>query len=286
MAGSVNEPRTHEVTDAQVHVWRRVSDGGNPHGPLPFGHADLIPLMDGAGVERAVLIPPSWASDGNSVALDAARAHPRRFGVMGLLQPFDPSVRVSLKDLRRQPGMLGLRQTFHAEPYASSLRSEAIDWLWEAAAAHAIPIMVYAPGLLSKFFRIAERYPDLKLIIDHIGLPPKASLQEQADTVSALTKLANCPNVAVKVSGLPVYSTTEFPFRDMHDSVCRLVEAFGPERTFWASNITRLRCTYSEAVEMMNAIVCLSNNDLKLVMGAGLTGWLDWPSQKPALQIQ
>ena len=39
--------------------------------------------MAAAGVDRAVIVPPSWEGDRNDLALAAAQAHPDKFAVMG-----------------------------------------------------------------------------------------------------------------------------------------------------------------------------------------------------------
>jgi predicted TIM-barrel fold metal-dependent hydrolase len=39
--------------------------------------------MDAAGVDRAVIVPPTWAGDSNDWALDLAAQYPKRFAVVG-----------------------------------------------------------------------------------------------------------------------------------------------------------------------------------------------------------
>ena len=54
------------IVDAQVHIWaantpeRPWPARHAPHRPMPFSQADLLREMDAAGVQRAVLVPPSW----------------------------------------------------------------------------------------------------------------------------------------------------------------------------------------------------------------------------------
>src|SRR5438309_1553585 len=81
------------IVDSQVHIW----GADTPARPWPPGRAhqaqkpspvtkDLVlAAMKEAGVDRVVLVPPSWEGDRNDLALDAARLHPDRFGVMGRL---------------------------------------------------------------------------------------------------------------------------------------------------------------------------------------------------------
>ena len=65
------------IVDAQVHIWKAESEdwkwvpGRKPQLPEPFTIEKLVPLMDEAGVERVVIVPPSWPGDRNDYALEA-----------------------------------------------------------------------------------------------------------------------------------------------------------------------------------------------------------------------
>ena len=62
--------------------------------------------------------------------------------------------------------------------------------------------------------------------------------------------LAKHTNVAVKASGMPSLSTEPYPFRDLHPHIRTLVDAFGPRRTFWGTDLTRMPCTYYECIAL------------------------------------
>ena len=77
------------IVDAQVHLWladtpdRPWLPGRVAQLPEPFLIERLVPMMDEAGVDRAVIVPPSWEGDRNDYALEAVRQYPTRFAVMG-----------------------------------------------------------------------------------------------------------------------------------------------------------------------------------------------------------
>jgi predicted TIM-barrel fold metal-dependent hydrolase len=48
-----------------------------------------------------------------------------------------------------------------------------------------------------------------------------------------LLAAARHPNVAVKASALPCYSTELYPCRNLHQYIRRAVDAYGPCRVFW-----------------------------------------------------
>ena len=59
----------------------------------------------------------------------------------------------------------------------------------------------------------------------------------------ALLALAKFPNVAVKATGAPGYSSEAYPFRSMHDYLRQIYDAFGPQRMFWGTDITKMPCS-------------------------------------------
>jgi hypothetical protein len=75
------------IVDAQVHLWKAESSdwkwvpGLQPQLPEPFTIERLVPMMDEAGVDRAVIVPPSWPGDRNDYALEAVKRYPARFRV-------------------------------------------------------------------------------------------------------------------------------------------------------------------------------------------------------------
>ena len=113
--------------------------------------------MDLAGVRRAVIVPPSWEGDRNDAALEAAQTYPDRFAVMGRLDLKDPASPGKVAAWKQQPGMLGMRFTFHNEHYRHLLTDGSTDWLWPALEAAGIPIMIIMPDALDHLDRIAAR---------------------------------------------------------------------------------------------------------------------------------
>ena len=142
--------------------------GRKPQLPEPFTIEKLVALMDEGGIDRAVIVPPSWPGDRNDYGLEAAQRYPKRFAVMGRI-PMNPESAKLLPKWLEQPGMVGIRLTFMREQ-AALLTSGAADWFWPAAEKEEIPVMFFAPDNIPKFAPIAERHPGLPLIIDHMSL--------------------------------------------------------------------------------------------------------------------
>lgn len=273
------------IVDSQVHIWgadtpeRPWPQRAEPQRPVPLGHEELLREMDAAGVDRVVIVPPSWEGDRNDLAIAAHLAHPTRFATMGRLDPTDPAMRGSLATWRRQPGMLGLRFTFHTPVLEPLLTEGHMDWVWGEAEAAGVPIYVLVHhGNAHRIDAVAARHPGLRLTMDHLALN---SRQKDADAFRDLDRvlaLAQRPNVAAKVSALPCYSTDRYPYRSLHDYIRRAYDAFGPQRLFWGTDLSRSPIAYRQHVTLfMDELPWMSAADKDWIMGRGVCEWLGWP---------
>jgi predicted TIM-barrel fold metal-dependent hydrolase len=277
-----------KIIDAQVHVWlpetpdRPWPQGGAARAQLPYAldYPKLLAKMDEAGVDGAVLVPPSWEGDRNDHALAAAAAHPDRFAVMGRLAINQPANAGALAGWKKQRGMMGIRQTFVLERERDWMTNGSTDWFWAAAEAADVPVMVHATGLMKQVKSIAERHPGLKIIIDHFGLSSRMANEGRTqECIEATASLAGQQNAFVKVSAAPVYSREAYPFRDMDDHVRRLVDAFGPRRCFWGTDLSHAleKASYRQCVtHFTEELRFLSDEDKDWIMGRGLATCLGW----------
>jgi len=279
------------VADAQIHLWgadtpaRPWPPGGaqRAHQPHAVGKDQALAAMKDAGVDRAVIVPPSWEGERNDLALEAARLHLDRFAVMGRLALEKSESRALVDSWKRQPGMLGMRFTFTTAEQWPWLTDGTADWLWPAVERAGIPLMMSVAGRLPAVDSIAERHPGLKLVIDHLGIRSGAKGEEAFAGLPQLCTLARRPNVAVKASALPCYSIEPYPFRDVHAHIRRVYDAFGPRRTFWGTDWTRLPCPWRQAVTLFTEeLPWLSTSDKEWIMGRALCEWLGWALPRAA----
>src|SRR5437763_346800 len=94
--------------------------------------------------------------------------------------------------------------------------------------------------------------------------------------------VAKYPNVALKLSGAPSYSSEPYPYRNIHKYIRQMFDAFGPQRCFWGTDITRMPCSYRQCVTMFTEeLPWLRGRDKELVMGQAVCDWIGW--KHPAL---
>jgi predicted TIM-barrel fold metal-dependent hydrolase len=272
------------IVDAQAHLWKAESPdwkwvpGRKPQLPEPFTIEKLIALMDEGGIDRAVIVPPSWPGDRNDYGLEAAQRYPKRFAVMGRI-PMNPDSAKLLPNWLKQPGMVGIRLTFMREQ-AALLTSGATDWFWPAAEKEKIPVMFFAPDNIPKIAPIAERHPGLPMIVDHMSLMLETAKERRiGPAIDEVVKLAKYPNVSVKLSSAPNFSLEAYPFRDMTEHLKRCFDAFGPRRCYWGTDLTNsmAKATYRQRAEhFTKELAFLSEDDKYWVMGKAILARLNW----------
>jgi predicted TIM-barrel fold metal-dependent hydrolase len=174
--------------------------------------------------------------------------------------------------------MKGLRFYFSDSRSQSWPDDGTLDWLWPVAERLDIPVFLQASAFLPRVVEIAERYPGLRIGIDHMGVPRATQGAEQAyRNLPQLLELARHSNVVVKATGQAGYALDPYPFRSIHDALHRVFDAFGPRRMFWGTDITRMHCTWRQCVTLFTEeLPWLKGADLELVMGQAVCDWIRW----------
>ena len=278
--------RKRTIVDAQIHLWKAESDdwkwvpGAKPQMPEPFTIERALPLMDEAGIDRAVVVPPSWPGDRNDYGIEAAKRYPNRFAVMGRIPLQDPKSAELLPKWKEQTGMLGVRLTFLG-PAAVWLNDGTADWFWPAAEKAGLPVMFLAPGKGAEMARVADRHPQLQLIVDHMGMSLSVEAIRAGNfqaVIDDTLALARYPNVSVKLSAAPNYSKEAYPYSDINPHIKRLFDAFGPRRCYWGTDITNsfARASWRQRVTHFTELDFLSEEDRDWVMGRAILARLGW----------
>jgi predicted TIM-barrel fold metal-dependent hydrolase len=274
------------IVDAQVHLWKAETPdwkwvpGRQPQLPEPFTIERLMPMMDEAGVDRAVIVPPSWPGDRNDYAIEAVKRYPNRFRIMGRIPLQDPKSAELLPKWKEQPGMVGVRLTFNNAQTIPWLSDGTADWFWPAAEKAGLPVMCFTPGISAKLAAIAEKHPQLPLILDHMGVSAALLKENKLDDALAQTvALAKYPNVSVKLSASPGISREPYPFRDVAQHIKRVFDAYGPQRSYWGTDLTNsyAKASYRQRVShFTEELPFLSESDKDWVMGRAITQRLNW----------
>ena len=129
--------------------------------------------------------------------------------------------------------------------------------------------------------KIAERHPRLKLHIDHLG---RSGRRHRRNRRRGLRRShghagarASTPTSGSRCRALRATRASPIPYKNIHGYLRQIFEAFGPERSFWGTDITRMPCSYRQCVTMFTEeLPWLKGRDLERVMGGAVVDWLGW----------
>jgi predicted TIM-barrel fold metal-dependent hydrolase len=279
------QPQRRIIVDSQIHMWKANTPdrpwvpGTRPQLPEPMTIERVVPMIDAAGVNRVVIVPPGLEGERVDYGQEAARRYPGRFATMGHIVLDDPGEARRLPAWKPQPAVLGIRLNI-AGAQAAWLTDGTADWFWPAAEKAGIPIMFLTTGQTSLFGPIAERHPHLVLIIDHMGVSSEtARNRAMPAAIADSAALARYPNVSVKLSSAPLFSSEPYPFRDLTPHIRRLFDAYGPRRCYWGTDVTNsfAKATYRQRVtHFTEELDFLSEADKDWIMGRAILDRLGW----------
>ena len=88
---------------------------------------------------------------------------------------------------------------------------------------------------LAEAAQLAQDFPATQIVLNHTGLPADRSAEGIAAWRQHMAILAQCPNVAVKISGLGLPGRP-WKVEANREIVLTTIELFGPDRCMFASN--------------------------------------------------
>ena len=205
--------------------------------------------------------------------------HPGRFG---LIRPFDPqseAVEDEMAEWTGTLGVVGARIMLAYQPFEAD--DPGLNRILAAGAQAGVPVNVMCSGKLPLLRELARRHPDTQVVVDHVGLvqpfEPPAPPEPFADLANVLS-LAECDNVAIKISGACTLSHQAFPYPDIWEPLGKVFDAFGFDRCMWGTDWTRAvkLLTYEQGVEAFRVTDQLSDSERSALMGGTLAKIYNW----------
>jgi L-fuconolactonase len=197
---------------------------------------EFLTLMDGAGVDRAILVQAFGAYKyDNSYVADVAARHSDRFVAVCIVDALAPDAPQKLDYWVNERGVKGLRVVTWTEP-ETMLDDPRLDPLWRRAAELRLPVCVLTNfPQVPRLARVLERFGEMRLALDHLGLP-RLDDGPHFPKQQALFDLARFPNCYGKFSSWTIAAAAKNGARGCADFFRRLVDAFGPQRLMWGTN--------------------------------------------------
>jgi predicted TIM-barrel fold metal-dependent hydrolase len=136
---------------------------------------------------------------------------------------------------------------------------------------------------LNGWHEVLERFPQLRLLVSHLGLPSAAASPPSPDqaklAMQSVSELASYPGVSVKLSGFYAITTPghDYPHEAAWPYVEQLVRAFGCGRLLWGSDFSPCLewVTFPQTIDLFEKMPFLKQPDVAGITGGNLLALLD-----------
>ena len=232
------------IIDTHIHIWdleRATYDWLKADTSIlnrTYWLEELLPSFQSAKVTQGVLVQAANHMEDTELMLETARNHDQVAGVVGWLPLMDPVKTFGILDekLLKEKYFKGVRHLIHNEPDpAWLLQSEVLESL-QILAMHNIPYDVVGVknDHLETAIKLAEKIPDLKIVLDHLNQPPIAEKKKFGRWGELMKTIAGNSNVYAKISGLGTASgnLTGWTADDIKPYIAYTLEFFGTQRCF------------------------------------------------------
>jgi L-fuconolactonase len=239
-----------KVVDAHIHFWQ-LSKGWytalEPHMTILLkDHLpdDLAPLLKAAGVDQIVVVEAAETVEETHFVLGLAQKYPFIAGVVGWIDLASPDVEKVLRSLQNNPLYKGVRPCHDDNKKIQWMKDPANDIGFQAL----IDLNLSFDALIQDFnelpcvISVAERFPNLRIILDHLGKPDIAN-NIFSSWASDIERLAKHPNVVCKFSGILNQAKAGWTLKGLRPYADHALSCFGADRLLWGSDWPPARLT-------------------------------------------
>jgi predicted TIM-barrel fold metal-dependent hydrolase len=268
------------IIDSHCHAWAYWPYEPKVPDPGRGSHANLLWEMANAGVARAVVICAAiGGNDDNAgdVIRAAAASDGRLVPFIDIDCRWHPTHRLpggaarldaAVRRLRPKGVTHYLRED---EPADWLLSGDGLAFLSAIAERRLVLSLACGPRQMPTTAGAARRFPDLPILIHHLGRV-RAGDDEALRLVVAA---AAAPNVHVKFSGFGygVETGWDFPLSSLRPIADALFAAFGPRRVLWGSDwpVSLRYMTYRQTLEIVRTHgPPMSKAERALVLGGNM----------------
>lgn len=265
--------------DAHQHFWN-LDKVNYPwlvpaYGPIyrTFEARELEPLIKEAGIDKTVIVQAADSNEDTEYMLDTAAGNDWIGGVVGWI-PLDrpQEAHERLSEYSKNPIFKGVRHLIHDEKDPDWVIQDRVIEGLKVVASYGMTFDVVAvfPNHLKYVPTLAEKVPNLRMVIDHLAKPPIKD-KEMEPWASQLARAAEYPQVYAKVSGLNTAADwTHWSAEDLKPYIELAMKKFGSKRLMFGSDwpVATLAGDYAKVWRETNkALAGYSPSDIDAVLG-------------------
>jgi len=230
--------------DAHQHFWARArGDYGwletiDAVKPIrqDYYPADFEAYRARHGIKRTVLVQAAPSIEETEYMLGLADATPWIAKVVGWVDFENPDHRRHLERWARHAKFSGVRPMIQDIADTDWMLRPDVQWAYDAVCALDLTFdALGVPRHLGNFQRLFDRYPKMRIVIDHC-LKPEIRNNRFDDWAAAMAKIAAKTPVHCKLSGLATEAKADWDVATLKPYADHVINSFGATRVMWGSD--------------------------------------------------
>lgn len=240
--------------DSHQHFW---TPGRGDHDWMPQDNpilnrtylpSDLAPILQGLDIQGTVLVQAAATVNETEYMLGLADASGFVKGVVGWIDFENPGDAKTLKRLKGHPKFKGVRPMIQDIPDDNWMLRPDVQWAYDAICDLDLTFDALGfPHHLGNFLILLQRYPNMRVVIDHCMKPQirDHSAENYQFWADGMSRLADT-GAYCKFSALITEANPDWTPDTLQPYASHVLNAFGPERVMWGSDwpVCRLRAEY------------------------------------------
>ena len=214
----------------------------------------LKPQIDATGVDKTIFVQTQHDLLENEWAFGLAESHDWIAGIVGWVDLASPDCEAQVERLKENSKFVGVRHVVQDEPDDDFILRDDILRGLQGLEKYNVPydLLLYVKHL-KHASTLAKKFPDLKLVINHLA-KPQIKHHQLEGWIEHFKIAAKHPNVWCKLSGLATEAdwNTWTP-EDLKIYVDAAIEHFGSERCMFGSDwpVCELAGSYQDVFDAM-----------------------------------
>lgn len=244
--------------DSHQHFWKLARGDYawlRPDMPIArdFMPDDLRPILAEHNIAKTILVQAAPTDAETAFLLKVARETEFVAGVVGWVDMTAIDAPERLADLACNPWLIGIRPMVQDIADENWLARQDLDAAFQALIELDLRFdALVKPRHLPALLDVIERYPQLRIVVDH-GAKPEIAAGNFASWARAMTEIADHRSVVCKLSGLVTEAAADWNADALAPYIDHLLDRFGPERLMFGSDwpVVTLRCSYGTWLDVV-----------------------------------
>jgi predicted TIM-barrel fold metal-dependent hydrolase len=238
-----------------------------------FRYDDYLKFVAGKNVMGTIFMEtdpdePNGAAEAKFVYQLASEKGSLIKGVIATCRPENDGFENQLDSIRHAK-LVGCRRILHVMPDDTSRSMKFVENVRKLGKLNLTFDLCFLGKQLPVAIELARKCPDVRLILDHCGVPDIASGQLDPWR-QHIRELSTLPNVACKISGVPTYCKPgEATPATLRPWVIHCIESFGVDRLVWGGDwpVVLINSSLPDWIDMTRQLlVSMSDSEQRKIL--------------------